>query len=317
MKNALVSVLAPALLVTLPRIASADEMGVETQPAVFTPDKPKSDDSATRHQIDRTWLYTDDARVAAPWTVLAASNLSYTNAPNSPSRVAAPVPNCSGACNTYDTLGQNTGLPGGMLGLGAELGILPQVSLMGMAQIGLGGPDGVPTPSVGGMAGLRVQLLPSSYEHLHVVVSGGYLREAWQGPVYNDDSGTWKPGSPSGNNGAWVQGAVSGDIGPLRLAGTLHMEHVFADGRDPLDVMVQAGATYQVFWHLRAGVEYVGQDLEESFSTGAEGGPRHFVGPIASLQLLGDRLTMVAGPSVGLTSRSPDFIGRVAAAYSF
>jgi hypothetical protein len=317
MKHVLTSLLVPALFAAAPSVASADEVIVQVQPAPAAPDKPSTEDDATRHQIDRTWLYTDDAHVAAPWTLLASSNFSYTNVPNSPSRVVAPVPSCTGACNTYNTLGQNTGLPGAMLGLGAELGILPRVSLMGVAQIGLGGPDSVPTPSAGGMAGVRVQLLPPSSAHLHLVVSGGYLREAWQGPIYDDDNNTWKPGNPNGDNGAWVQGAISGDIGRLRMAGTLHMEHIFADGRDPLDVMVEAGATYELLWHFRAGVEYVGQDLEETFSPGAEGGPRHLIGPIASLQLLEDRLTMVAGPSIGLTSRSPDFIGRVAASYSF
>ena len=60
--------------------------------------------------------------------------------------------------------------------------------------------------------------------------------------------------------------------------------------------MVQAGASYRVAGAFRAGVEYVGQDLEESFSAGAEGGARHFVGPIASMQLLDNRFTVVAGP---------------------
>ena len=286
--------------------------------APSTIDKPPAaEDDASKHVIDRTWLYVDDARIAAPMTLLATSNFSYTNIPNSPSRVAAPVPNCSGSCNTYDTLGVNTGLPGGMIGIGGELGLLPRVSLMAIAQIGLGGPDSVPTPAVGGMAGVRVQLLPSSFEHLHLVVSGGYLREAWQGPIYDDDNNTWKPGNPNGDNGAWLQGAIAGDIGHLRLAGTLHAEHIFAEGRDPLDVMVQAGASYEILWHFRAGVEYVGQDLEESFSPGAEGGARHFAGPIASLQLLEDRLSIVAGPSFGLTDRSPQVLGRLAGSYSF
>ena len=35
---------------------------------------------------------------------------------------------------------------------------------------------------------------------------------------------------------------------------------------------------------FRAGVEYVGQDLEETFRDAAEGGARHFLGPIASVQ---------------------------------
>jgi hypothetical protein len=61
----------------------------------------------------------------------------------------------------------------------------------------------------------------------------------------------------------------------------------------------------------------VGQDLEETFAEGAEGGARQFVGPTAALQLLQERLTLVAGPSVGLSRGSPDVLGRLALAYGF
>jgi hypothetical protein len=188
---------------------------------------------------------------------------------------------------------------------------------MATAQVGLGGSDVAPTPNVGALQGVRIQLLPSSFEHVHLVLSGGYLREAWQGPVHNDTTDTWALGSPNGDNGAWGRLAISGDIGRLRLAGGVHAEHVFADGRDPVDVMVQAGASFVIVGSFRGGIEYVGQDLEESLNNGAEGGARHFLGPTASLQLLDERLSFVAGPSIGLTSRSPDFLGRVAASYAF
>ena len=92
---------------------------------------------------------------------------------------------------------------------------------------------------------------------------------------------------------------------------------MFADGRDAVDVMVQAGASYRIVSVLRAGVEYVGQDLEEAFNSGAEGGARHFVGPTASLQLLSDCLTASAGPAFGLSDRSPRVLGRMAVAYAF
>ena len=79
----------------------------------------------------------------------------------------------------------------------------------------------------------------------------------------------------------------------------------------------QAGVSYRVVGWFRAGVEWVGQDLEETFDDGAEGGARHFIGPTAALQLLQDRLTIVAGPSVGLSSGSPNVLGRLAVAYGF
>jgi hypothetical protein len=204
-----------------------------------------------------------------------------------------------------------------MMNIGGELGLVPHVSVQGMAMVGFAGAGGVPSPDVGALASLRFSLLPDAWKHLHLVLSGGYLREAWGGPVFNDDTGKWLPGSPSGDNGMFFQASMSGDIHRLRLAGTLHGEHVFADGRDPLDVMVDLGASYRVAGGFRAGVEYVGQDLEEAFAAAAEGGARHFIGPITSLQLWHDRLTLVAGPSVGLSRLSPDFVGRVGASIGF
>jgi hypothetical protein len=153
-----------------------------------------------------------------------------------------------------------------------------------------------------------------------VVVSAGYLREAWEGPIFDDDANKWVAGNPDGDNGAWFQGAISGDIGRLRLVGNFHGEHIFANGRDPLDIMVDLGATYRLVGQLRAGVEWVGQDLEETFSPGAEGGARMFAGPIASYQLDSDRITIVGGPALGVSQTSgsaPNFIGRIGAAYGF
>jgi hypothetical protein len=274
-----------------------------------SPDVATSHDDPLRHQIDRTWLYVDDARIAPPMVVVALTNLSYTDAGSSPTRIASPYP------SVYNSFAGNTAQPGGLIGVGAEVGLLPRVSIAALGQMGLGGMG--PSPNAGVVAGLRVQLLPLSWRTLHVVASGGYLREAWQGPVYDDDTGKWLPGAPNGDNGAWLQVAVSGDIQRLRLAGTLHGEPVFSNGRDPVDLMVEAGAAYRLFAGLRAGVEYVGQDLEESINPGAEGGARHFIGPTASWQLLGDRLTVAAGPAFGLSDLSPRVRVRMALAYGF
>jgi hypothetical protein len=280
-------------------------------------DKPQPTDDPVRHAIDRTWLYTDDAHIAAPMTVTATTSLSYTSVGSSPSRVVTAFPGCASPCSTYNSLAGNTALPGGMMQVGGELGLVPRLSVVAVGQVGVGGSDSVPSPNVGALAGLRFQVFPSTWQNLHLAVSGGYLREAWQGPAFNDDTKTWLPGSPSGDNGAWMQVSFSGDFHRVRLATTVHAEHVFSNGRDPVDVMVQAGASYRLAGPFRAGVEYVGQDIEETFSPAAEAGARHFVGPIASLQLLDNRFTVVAGPSVGLTAQSPALLGRVAAAYNF
>ena len=274
--------------------------------------------------MNRTWLYGDDARVPLPLTAVATSSLSYTSIGNSPTRISYPQPNIGSCVNAtggaqpcYSSFAGNTAQPGAMVLVGGELGLLPRTSLQGNVMAGLGGGTDVPSPNLGATASLRFSVLPDSLRHLHLVLSTGYIREAWGGPVYNDDNGKWLPGNPHGDNGAFIQGAIFGDVGPVRLAGTLHGEHIFAEGRDPLDVMVDLGASYRIAGTFRAGLEYVGQDLEETFSPGAEGGARHFVGPIASLQLLGDRLTFVAGPSVGLSRLSPDFVARAGASLGF
>jgi hypothetical protein len=276
-----------------------------------TVDQPAARDDATVHRIDRTWLYADDARVAAPMTVIGSTNFSFTEVGSSPSRVASPYP------STYNSFAGNTALPGAVLGIGGEVGLVPRLSVMAMGDLGLGGAEGASSPSAGAIAGLRWQVSPPSWRDARVVVSGGYLREAWSGPVYQDDTAKWLPGSPQGDNGAWVQGAFSADIRRLRLATTVHAEHVFWSGRDPLDVMAELGASYRVIEAFRLGIEYVGQDLEESVIAGAEGGARHFIGPTASLQLLGERLSIVAGASAGLSWASPDFLGRVGVSYGF
>lgn len=283
--------------------ADADE---PINPDVVTPEASRS------HAIDRTWLYADDGRVADPLTVIATASSSYTDVGSSPFRIASvTVP------TKYTAFDANTAQPGAMFSVGGELGILPHVSVMALGQLGVAGENGT---GGGAIAGLRVQVLPSSWKHLHLTLSGGYLRESWEGPVFNDDTGKWNPGNPNGDNGMWLQAAISGDVGRLRLVGNVHGEHVFADGRDPLDVMVDVGATYRVAGAFRAGAEWVGQDLEEAFTPGAEGGARMFVGPIASLQLLQDRLTLVAGPAIGFSQayqQAPNFIGRIAASYGF
>jgi hypothetical protein len=306
-------------------VAHAD--GAEPAPgpaAEPQPDKPAPDSDDRRYAIDRTWVYGDDARIPLPLTAIATTSASYANVGNSPTRISYPQANVT-SCVTaqgvpqpcYSSFAGNTAQPGVSMLVGGELGLLPRLSVQGNVMAGLGGGTDVPNPSVGGTASLRFSVFPDARQDLQLVLSGGYVREAWGGPVYDDDVGKWLPGNPNGDNGMFLQAAIRADIARLRLGGTLHGEHIFADGRDPLDVMVDVGASYLLVGTLRGGVEYVGQDLEETFSPGAEGGARHFLGPIASAQFFDDRLTLVAGPSVGLSRISPDFVARAGASLGF
>jgi hypothetical protein len=295
----------PAALVLVLACASGRAVADEppAPPPAYRADMTEAPPDDNPKRIDRTWLYLDDAKIPAPLKVIAMVNASYTNV-GSPTRLG-----------TYNALALNTGQPGAMIGVGGEIGLLSHVSIMAVVDVIAGGQG--PSPSAGLVTGLRVQAFPNAWKNTHLVVSAGYLREAWQGATYNDDTGKWSPAKPYGDSGVWAQAAFSQDVSRLRLGAVVHVEHVFADGRDPLDVMVQAGASCQVVGGFRLGAEYVGQDLEEAVSASAEGGVRHFLGPTASIQLLRDRLSIVAGPSFGLSQRSPEVLGRAAAAFGF
>jgi hypothetical protein len=188
-----------------------------------------------------------------------------------------------------------TGLatPGAMVEATGELGVIPGVSL---TATGVEAADA----HVGALAGARFSLLPGSFRTTRAVVSAGYVREV------------------TASNGAWARVALSQDFGRLRLATTLHGEHVFAAGRDAVDVMAMLGANVRVAGSFRAGAEYVAQDLEGAVDHDeAEQGVRHFLGPSASVALLDERLTLAGGPAFGLSAISPRTMGRVAIAYSF
>jgi hypothetical protein len=319
MRNALLlPALATAMLAT--SAARADDLPPP-------PDQPRSLDSDARHEIDRTSLYGDDARIPLPMTVVATSSFSYTNIGSDPTQVSSPYPSQGPGCYNsagvpqpcYSTFSNNTAVPGGQMIVSGELGLVPRLSVLASMMVGAGGGGAVPSPNVGGTVAARFQVLPDSWTHTHLVISGGYVRESWNPPVYDDDRtpAVWLPGTVGGVNGGYLQVALSGDIGRLRLGGMFHGQHTFADGRDPLDVTVDLGASYRIVGDFRLGAEYLGQDLEESFSAGAEGGARHFLGPVASVQLWNKRITLVGGPSIGLSAISPDYVARVAASIGF
>ena len=115
----------------------------------------------------------------------------------------------------------------------------------------------------------------------------------------------------------WARAVLAGDIGKLRLMTSAIGSHVFTPGRDAVDLMLTAGASYRVIPVLRLGAEYVVQDIEGLWEADeAEGGVRHFVGPTASLELA-KRVFITAGPAFGLSKDSPRVLGRLGATYAF
>jgi hypothetical protein len=225
----------------------------------------------------RAWLYLDDAEPPPPLHVVAFSRATYAHS-ESPTR----------------PFGANIARPGGVFELGGEVGATPWLSVgaSGFAGSEAGG-------SMGALAGVHIAPFASRWKTTHLSLSSGYLREL------------------SGGNGAWMRLAFAQDVARARFAVATHGEHVFARGRDALDLMVMAGASYRAVGPLRVGVEYVAQDLEGALDDDAEGGVRHFLGPTAAVELLGQRLTIVGGPSLGLSTQSPTIVGRIALAYAY
>jgi hypothetical protein len=234
---------------------------------------------------------------ASPWTPQVAPRpWLYLDDPSVPAPMH--VVAFSRATYTKDAsptrpFGANLARPGGVVEAGGEVGLVRGLSL---GASGFGGGDQL---GVGALAGLRFAPFDGVWQSTHAVVSGGWLHEL------------------NGSDGAWMRVSLAQDIQRLRLGATVHGEHVFAGGRDPVDVLVMAGVSYGVAGPLRAGVEYVAQDLEESAGDAAENGVRQFLGPQVALELLEKRLSIAAGPAAGLGPHSPAFSGRFALAYEY
>jgi hypothetical protein len=153
--------------------------------------------------------------------------------------------------------------------------------------------------AVGMSAGVRWQLTEPG-RPFRAAVMGAFLRE------------------PGGGMGGMVRVMASLDLDRLRLAANVHAERIFAAGRDAVDVIAIAGASYRVTEWLRLGVEYVAQDVEDAWESGeAEGGARQYVGPTVALSLDRGRLQLVAGPAFGLNSRTARAAGRLAVVMAF
>lgn len=102
------------------------------------------------------------------------------------------------------------------------------------------------------------------------------------------------------------------------MIGNVHAEKVFARGRDSVDLMAFGGVSVRTIDGLRLGAEYVAQDLEDRFERDeAEGGARHYAGPIASVELAHGALWITGGPAFGVNRQSQPLIGRLTMLASF
>jgi hypothetical protein len=268
-----------ALLVAMPARADESVIGGELAPPVDAP-RPRAHDAAWEGVV-RPWLYSTDPTQPPPGRVMASLGVGYAQTNRGAARpFAADVAHA-----------------GAVFEAGAEVGLLPHV---GVVAAGLLAGEGAGEPMrAGAMAGAVVALLPAR-SRVDVTLAAGYLREL------------------GGDDGAWGRVAGAIDVGALRLTASALGEHVFAEGRDGVDVLLTSGASYAALGPLRVGAEYVVQDLEGAWDPEeADGGIRHFVGPNLALALADRRVHLVAGPALGLSEGSPRVLGRLAASYAF
>jgi len=143
------------------------------------------------------------------------------------------------------------------------------------------------------------------------VTAGLTWQLTWPGaPLRASVSAAMVHEGTGGANGVSTLAAASLDLGRVRVAGNLRADRIFAAGRDRLDTFMMAGASTRIAGGLRAGVEYVGQDLEGMFAADAEGGARHAIGPTVALDLDGGRYQLAVGAGFGIGPRSPEAIVR-------
>jgi hypothetical protein len=235
--------------------------------------------------VHRPWLYASDPTAPPPGHVLASLGVGYAQVNRGAARPFA----------------GDIAHAGAVFSAGAEVGVLRFASLEAEGLLAGQGS----TMNAGAMVGANVYPLDPKGP-VALAVSAGYLREL------------------GGDNGLWGRVAVAGDLGPARLVLTALGEHVFASSatgtperRDGFDLVLTAGASYALTQAVHLGAEYVVQDLEGAWEPEeADGGIRHFIGPVVSAKLA-RRIQITAGPAFGLSRGSPSLVGRLAATYAF
>ncbi len=236
---------------------------------------PVAVDLAAEAPESRSWSFVDESTVPRLGEGFVQARGTHSRYATSPTRPFA----------------SNLAAPGTMAELGFEAGLGGGFSIAATAA-GSDAFAGAGNGSAGGVAGVR--FAPKlTIDGLRLACTASYLREL------------------TGAQGLFGRATATYDLGAWRFGGTGVLETVFATGRDEADVMMVLGVQREIFPRLRIGVEYVGQDLEGLVDDEeAEGGARHFMGATVSYALLDERLALIAGPSLGLSSGSPDVLGR-------
>jgi hypothetical protein len=234
-----------------------------------------------RHAVEQPFLYMTDTHGPAPRQVVAGYALAFSSSAGA----IRPIPGHFDQEGVVHTLG-------------LEAGVVPRVQLFGTALIA----EAIGHSEVGAVAvqgGARVLLTSPRSERFRLVADVAFLREF------------------SADMGIAGQLTASSDLGRLRLAASIHAEHLFATGRDPIDLYGVAGASLRVHRLVRVGAEYVVQDLEAAFDPEeAELGVRHYLGPDVALTLARNHILVTVGAAVQVAS-APGLLARGAVNYVF
>jgi hypothetical protein len=243
------------------------------------PEKSASRAATSGSSVDRPFLYLVDPRLPLPLRVVVGSGAGYT------STEAASRP-----------LAANAGRGGFVGDLRLELGLHERLSVFATGR--LAPPLDQEQRTRGAFdGGVRALATSPESRDLRVALDAGFLHD------FRDASG------------ALLRATATYDIGRLRLGALAHAERVFGIGRDEIDFYAVAGASVRVVDRLRLGAEYVGQDLEEVESEGAEGGARQFAS--GSVAWSSERVSIAAGPAFGLGGRAPTLLGRAQLSVAF
>jgi hypothetical protein len=241
--------------------------------------------------VARPWLYVDDPTIPAPLHVVASLGDTYSGNDRSVTRAFASADDG----------------PGAKVAANAQLGLARMLALDVTGVVG-GWGSGV---GAGAIAAVRFAPFDGARHGFRLAIESGWLLDLDRA------------------SGVFARASASYAIGRVRLAVNAHVEHVFRDGADAVDVFATAGVSVRVAAPLRLGLEYVVQDLEEAWSTPdatdtpipgrAESGVHQFLGANASLELLRARLFFNVGPALAFRPEIGQVapVGRAVVLYSF
>ncbi len=149
--------------------------------------------------------------------------------------------------------------------------------------------------------------------------AGGKYRFSEQGVLPVDMSVTFGYlQEPGGIPVLQVGGVFSKDIEKLNLTTNLLFEKAFQKMRDEIDMFITAGMSFRFTEWLSSGIEYAGQDLEDLWEQEeAEGGARHIVGPVLSVNFIRHKTQFIITPAIAFSPQKDGFIMRAMFQQSF